>query len=335
MKTIIPIPLLIVAAMLGLGACGTTSAPLPTPTAINPAEVGMTLFADKINAEATQANINMYFTATAQIVGATQTAQQVIVNAEATQQARNDAQATANQARKDEQATAEQRRADIVATQARKDIIATAEQSHVDAQNTQSALATSTWAAMTMTAIPPHATLTQMAINNQIELNTQAVARSGLELKQQQDTNVIQWLIPTLIAVLAAMAGAIFVFNYSQVREVKNDNGDIELIVFKNQKAIRPRLLPRPVLELGPGEVLDIDPQEQAEVTKRSQAIDALAAMPIAPTQAGVTNFNSTFAPKPEPRFGLLGEGDMPPAELINSDAIKAIEGDWKDINDK
>lgn len=320
------IMLLFVLLMIVSLACAENTAPLATPTVAgpNPAEIAATMLANQVGAAATSQSVNLQLTATAYVIVATQTAQQASAYAIATQQARRDAEATS-----------EQKRSDIAATQQRKDIEATAIQSHIDERNTQSALATQPWDDMTKAAVYPHATLTQMAVNNAIVINTQDVARSGLQLKQQQDTNVIQWLVPTSLAVLAGIVGAAFVFNRAQLREIKDEDGNVELLILKNQKAIRPRLMPRALLELGEDDIIDVPAAEQAEVVKRAQAIDALAAMPIAPTQAGVQNFNATFwQQKQDPRFALLSEGDMPPAELLNTESLKSIEGDWKDSNE-
>jgi len=105
------------------------------------------------------------------------------------------------------------------------------------------------------------------------------------------------------------------VMRYSRVREVKNDDGDIELVLI-DDKAIRPRLLPEPVIVLDGEEVKAVpitDRAEQAEVTRRAQAVDALKNMPVNPTGQAAQTFNKFFdQPQTRPQIEVLEDGKLP-----------------------
>jgi hypothetical protein len=292
-------------------------------------------------AEATAQIVGLQFTATAQIIGQTATSQAIGTAEAVTQQARIDAQATSDQARQDAQATQSRADADARATQQRIDADATAEQQRRDAQSateqalvfmqqTQSADATSTFTAMTMTAIPPHATLTQIAVNNEIALATKDVEKAELDLQQARDTNKIAWAIPLLVALGLMAMGAIWIWRESRWKVIKNDDGDVLGFGFHEQY-INPHTLPGPVLDLKTKTMpMLIDGATQKEIILNEQKIRAIAAIPISPSAGGAQAFNMAFS-STEPRFGMLEEGDSPPAEVMTPEAMEAIEGDWKD----
>jgi hypothetical protein len=245
-----------------------------------------------------------------------------------------DMEARATQARMDMDAQATQAFLAMQATQARDD--ANAKQARIDAQSTSDSLSTATFTVMTLTAIPPHATLTQIAVNNAIVVSTQEVERSALSLKQQRDTNVIQWLFPIILAIGLSIGLALYFWNQSQVRVEKNEDGDVDVIIFKNQKAFKPELFAHPMLDLRTNEMpLLTDSNTQAEVTRRAQAIKALAAMPVHPTANGTGAFNDVFSTsqKREDAFEIIEGDTMPPAGLLDGEALKSLDHDWKEAN--
>jgi hypothetical protein len=330
-----------------------TVVPTPTP---NAGEIALAMMQKQMSANATAQYVGLNFTATAQILGATATQQQLIINAQGTEQARVDANATSEQQRQDAAATSEQRRVDAQSTQARIDSDARATQAFIDAQSTQAradadtlqarvdavstqdALSTATFTSLTLTAIPPHATLTQLAVNNQIAISTQEVERSALSLKQARDTNVIVWLTPIIIAVFAAIVGAFWIYNQGRVREIRDEDGNVDVFIFDNRTATKPSLLTGPVLDLRSNTMpMLAAPKVQEEVTRRAQAIKALAAMPVQPTVSGAGAFNSAFT-IPQSRndaFEIIDDDDTPPAGLLDAEALKATEQDWKEANEK
>lgn len=297
-----------------LTACAT---PAPTP---NPAEVGLTMFADRVNAEATQMAVNSVFTATAQVYGLTATVQAAGTQEAVTQQARIDAQATADQNRADVQATADQRRMDAQATQARMDI-----------ESTQQAQATANAFAMTQAVAPTHNYWTQQAVEQQIVIGTNAVELSNLEVKQQQQTNTIDWAIPTLGAIGLTITAVVYVLRHSRTREIKNENGDIEMVIFDNAKAIKPALMAKPVLMIEAMTMPDVSsPADQRAVTERAQMIQALAVMPVNTSNAAAGAFNQYFSQAKEQPYDIV-DTDALPAGLVDVEALKSMEGDWKE----
>jgi hypothetical protein len=323
---------LLIVLVLLLTACNET--PVPTP---NPAEVALTLLADKVNAEATQAVVNMRFTATAQMFGITATQQQIYLQATATEQARVDIAATAAQTRRDAQATAEQKRLDIQATQQRIDADATQEQARLDVIATQQAGSTATAGVMTMTAIPPAATLTQIANEQNIILANNQVQLSNLQVEQQSQKNTPEWVIPYLL-LFGLVAGVLwYVKSQSRVREVKNEDGDVELLIIDHTRAIRPRLLAGPVLDLN-GEVsmpMLTAPSEQAKVTERAQAVEAIKNMPTSTTPQAAQTFNKYFGTQQQDLpFEIIDAEETPPAGLLDGETLKSLNKDWKEAKD-
>lgn len=342
--------------ILLLTACQTPSAAGVTPTATpNPGEIALQMMQQQMAANATSQVVGLNFTATAQILGSTATAQQLVVEAQWTEQARADAVSTSEQKRTDTQSTAVQQQKEAQATQSRIDSDARATQSYIDAQATQAradadahqaridavatsdSLATATFTSMTLTAIPPHATLTQMAVNNQIVMSTQDVERAALSLQQQRDTNVIQWLLPIIgVSFLLVVAG-LYAYNLSRVREIRDEDGNVQVFIFDNKTATMPALMTGPVLDLKTTTMpLLTSAGEQADVTKREQAIRALRAMPVSPTASGVTAFNDAFStpPKRDDAFEFIEYEDQPPLGLLDSEALKATDHDWKAANE-
>jgi len=331
--------LLIILAFL-LTACST---PAPTP---NPAEVGLTMFANKINAEATQMALNSVFTATAQVYGLTATVQASGTQEAVTQQARIDAQATAEQNRADAQATSDQRRMDAQATQqrmdadatqaqARRDMEAQATQARMDIEATQQAQATANAFMMTQAVAPTHNYWTQQAVEQQIIIGTNAVELSNLEVQQQQQTNTIDWAAPLSFAVFFTLAAAVAVFIFLQTREIKDDDGRTRVIITKG-KMIKPDLFTGPLLDIEAMTMpLLTSSAEQSRVTERAQMVDALSVMPVNTTNTAASAFNQYFSQAKEKPYDIVDVEALPPSGLIDPEALKSIEKDWKDANDE
>ncbi len=323
--------------VLFLTACGT---PAPTP---NPAEVGMTMFADKINSEATQARIDSIFTATAQVYAVTATYQaagtQIAVTQQAagtqeavTQQARMDAQATADQRRTDAQATQQRMDADATQAQARRDMEIQATQMRLDIESTQQAQATANAFMMTQSVVPTHNLWTQQAVEQQIIIGTNQVELSNLEVQQQRDTNTVDWAAPLLFTVFLTLTAAVIAFIYFQTREIKDEDGRTRVFI-TNGKAVRPDLFTGPLLDLRTMDMpLLAPPAEQARVTERAQMVDALRVMPVTTSPNAAAAFNSAFtSTSREQPYDVIDADALPPANLIDAEALKSIEQDWKE----
>lgn len=296
-----------------------TASPTVTP---NPGEIALQMIQQQMAAEATSQVVGLQLEATRQVVQATATEHQRVIYAGMTEQARRDAVSTA-----------EQKRADIAATQARLDMVAATEQAREDIRETQIALATATYTSMTETAIPPHATLTQIARVNEIAIQQNEVEQSNLDLKQAQDTNVIEWAVPLAVVAALLVGFGAHTWYQNQIREVRDENGEIATIIYKNKRAVRPDLFAAPVLEL---ETLNMPalaaPQEQSEIVKRAQAIKALSVMPDMPATSAAT-FAPLFGEGRKDAFDII-EGDAAPA-LVDAEAVKALDKDWKESGDE
>jgi len=336
MKKIIPLLLSCVFFALLFASCqGYSPANVtPTPSNINPIEIAGTMMQVQLANEATQQALSMQMSATAQWVGATSTFQAVATEQAVTQQARLDAQATDAQKRIDLQATQQRIDDDAATEQARKDQVATAEQGALNVQSTQQASGTATAFVMTQTAIPPANTLTQISNEQNIQLKNNDVELSNLEVEQQRQKNTPEWLVPFLIAIAAAVVGAIYVMRYSRVREIKNDDGEVELL-FYDEKAIRPQLMSGPVIEFDKDEINM--PQltasaEQSRVTERAQAVDAIKNMPASTTSQAAQTFNKYFGSnKDDLPFEIIDAEDAPPAGLLDGETLKSLNKDWKE----
>lgn len=321
-----------------LTACGSGPTPQGTPTPTpNPAEIALQMFQQQMGAEATQQIVGLHFTATAQVVAATVTQQAVETQAAITHQARMDAEATSAQERRDAQATQQRIDAESTQAQARIDAQSTADQARLDLQATQTAEQIAREFSMTQAVLPTHNLWTQQAIEQDILLATNEVELSNLAVEQQRQTNTLDWAVPMGIAILLSLALVVYVWSHSRVREIKNDDGGIELIIFDNKHAIKPHLLPKPMLTLESGDMPDMtDKQEQSDIVRREQGIRALANMPVNPTGQGAQTFNHFFGAgeKPAQPFEIVN-GETIPAGLLDSEAMKALEKDWKDANEQ
>ncbi len=348
MKSVAILGLVVIAIFL-LGVFASCSAP-SAPATPNPAEVGMTMMADKVNAEATQARLGIIFTTTAQIVGATSTQQAQYIMATGTQQARLDAEATSQQSHAWAQATSDQARRDVQATQSRIDADATQEQARRDAEATSQqarldmdatfrAAGTATAFVITQTAIPPANTYTAIANQQSIALANNNVQMSNLEVEQQRQKNTPEWVVPFLIAIIATIVGGIYAMRWSRVREVKDEDGTIRMVIFDNQRAVAPALLPGPVLTMTKEAVtmplLTATVDEQARVTERAQAVEAIKAMPQNPTSSSASAFNHYFGnDRQDVPFDVIDADDTPPAGLIDGQSMQSLNKDWKDAKD-
>lgn len=317
-KITLLIPLLFI-----LTACASPAGPTPMPTETpNSGEIALQMVQQQMAAQATQQVVGLQFTATAQVAGQTATVQAYATQAAVTQQARIDAQSTADQALRFAQAT-----------QQRIDAEATAEQARLDLYATQQAQATSTAFSMTQMVIPTHNLWTQQAVEQDIIMATNEVELSNLAVEQQQQTNTLDWAVPMGIAIFLTAGLLAYVYNHSQVREVKDADGNVQVLIYKNQQVVSPNLLPKPVLMLESVTMPDlVNSQEQSEIVRREQGVRALAAMPVNPASHAANAFNSYFA-QPEKReqpYEIV-DGASIPAELMDAEAMKSIENDWKE----
>ena len=324
--------------LLALVSCGTPASEMSvgTPTNVNPAEIAATMMQNQMAAKATEGAVSIQMSATAQIVGVTATSYAIGTEVAITQQARRDAEATAEQKRMDIQAT--QARMDLEATQvqARLDMEATAEQSRLDMQATQQAVGTATAFTITQTAIPPANTMTAIAHEQAIALANNQVELSNLAVEQQREKNTPEWVVPFLIAISLTAVTVLYVIRYSRVREIKNDDGGIELLILDGNKGIRPKLLPGPVLEFGDQITMPLltSPLEQARVTERAQAVEAISAMPASTTPQSAQTFNRYFGQRRDEMFEVIDGDELPPASLLDGETVKSLEKDWKDAHE-
>mgnify|MGYP003419049368 CR=1 FL=1 len=321
---------------LFLTGCGTANVSTLTPTATpNAGEIALSMMQSQLEANATAQQVGLQFTATAQIMAQTATAQQIVVEAGYTQQARMDAQATADQKRADAQAT--QMRMDAEATQARerRDQEIQATQMRLDIESTQQAQATANSFSMTQQVAPTHNFWTQQAVEQQIVIATNEVELSNLAVKQQQQTNTIEWAVPFSIALILAVAAVIYILRFSRVREFKNDNGDLEGVIVDGDTVVRMDLFPTPVLQLKDMTMPQLAaPADQRAVTERAQAIKALAAMPAQTTSNAAAAYSTYFSQNKEKPYDIVDVNSMPPAGLLDPEALKSIESDWKEATD-
>jgi hypothetical protein len=345
-------PFLALAVLLIASLACASSTTTPTPTPVSAAAIALTMLSDKVNAEATQQKFNSIAAITQQVEASTATQQAFFVQQTQTEQARIDAQSTSDKADANAQATAQQERHDaqatqqridaeatqqalnLQATQQRIDFESTQEQARRDLSATQQAEGTATTWSVTQAIIPTHDYWTQQAVQQDVLIATNDVELSNLKVKQQRDTNVLQWFIPMLIAIILTVALVDLARKYLKVREIKNAEGGTDAVIFDNEKMIAPKLFPKPVLELQSGEMHDVtDEKNQAEIVKRAQAVDALSVMPDHPGNNATGVFNSTFsgAPKDNLPFDVIDADEQPPAGLLDDQTLQTLRKDWKE----
>ncbi|MBI5951875.1 MAG: hypothetical protein HY865_09475 [Chloroflexi bacterium] len=324
---------LLLFAVFALTACREKAYPAGTPTATpNPGDIAMQMIQQQANALATSQVVELQLQATQQVIGATATQQQLQVYAAQTEQARVDAQATSDQSRRDAQAT--QQRIDVEATQAQAQRVmeAQATQARVDLEATQRAEATSQAWVVTAQVLPTHNLWTQQAVEQDIVKATNEVELSNLAVQQARETNRIKWQIPLLAALIVLVVGTIVILRETRWKVIKDDNGDV-VGVGHAMTYITPKLLPGPVLDIETKTIHEVtDKVTQNEVTRRAQLIEALKAMPVNPSPSGAGAFNMGFSTeKPEPPFEIV---DVVPETLMDGEAMKAADTDWRKANE-
>ena len=304
---------LILLTLLFLTSCTATAVtPIPTSTP-NAGEIALQMMQSQMEANATSQAVGLQFTATAQVIGATATANQILVEAQQTAQARRDAEATA-----------EQKRGEIAATQQRLDL-----------ESTQSANATATFVVLTLSAVPTSAALTQIANEQNIALSNNEIQRSNLAVEQQRQKNTVEWAVPFIIAFMAALVGSLFVIRYSRTREIRDEDGGVQVLILDNKNVISPKLLAGPVLDVESMTMPQlVSGAEQHEVTKRAQTIEALKAIPVEPARNALPLFGDVFgAKRQEDAFEIIEGETLPPAGLLDGEALKSLDKDWKEAN--
>ena len=75
--------------------------------------------------------------------------------------------------------------------------------------------------------------------------------------------------------------------------------------------------------------------EEQARVTERAQAVEAIKAMPQSPTSSSTNAFNHYFgSERKDLPFDVIDAEDTPPAGLIDGQALSSLNKDWKEAKD-
>lgn len=340
MKKRIAIILILGIFLLAVAGCmpPVPTTPITTPTVISPGEVALTMISQKVNAEATQMAVNVQFTATAQVIGVTVTAQARADGLATAEQQRRDAQATAAKEQAWAVATEQQRRQDAAATQARMDAVSTAEQAERNVIGTATAQQQNYYNGMTQQVLPTHAAWTQQAVEQAQIIATNEVELSNLQVVRQQKSNLLQAFGPYTVAAIAIVVAAVVMLRYSLAREFKNEEtGVIEAVFLTDQKKmVRPQLLPGAVLDLSgkePTVPLLTDAANQADIVRRAQGVEAIRSIPpnTSPQVLGDVMSGILGTSAPTPRFEILDATDAPPASLLDVEALKSLEQDWKE----
>ena len=317
---------IILLTFLFLTSCAGAATPLPIPPTPTPnaGEIALQMMQSQMEANATSQAVGLQFTATAQVIAATATANQMIFNGQQTEQARRDEVATAEQAQMNAEATAIQKRNEIAATQQRLDI-----------ESTQSSNATATFVVLTLSAVPTSAALTQIANEQNIALSNNEIEQSNLAVEQQRQKNTVEWAAPFIIAFMAALVGAVFVIRYSRTREIRDEDGGVQVLILDNKNVISPKLLAGPVLDVEEMKMPQlVSGTEQREVTMRAQTIEALKSIPVDPSRNGKMLFDDVFGTKKQEEAFEIIEGEtLPPAALLDGEALKSLDKDWKEAN--
>jgi hypothetical protein len=109
-----------------------------------------------------------------------------------------------------------------------------------------------------------------------------------LAVERQRIKNKADAILPWTLVIAALIVAGGMAYSSSKYREAKrNPDGTFNLPMFRTEKGwslFRPELLPMPAATVGDDGVIEYqapdDREEQAEVTRRNQAVDALRALP-------------------------------------------------------
>jgi hypothetical protein len=174
-----------------------------------------------------------------------------------------------------------------------------------------------------------------MANQQAIILQNNEIQQSNLEVEQQRQKNTVEWAMPFIIAFMAALVGAVFVIRYSRTREIRDEDGGVQVLVLDNKNVISPKLLAGPVLDVQAMTMPQlVDPAEQRTVTMRAQTVEALKAIPVDPSKNAMPLFADVFGQKKqEDAFEIIEGETLPPAGLMDGEAVKSLDKDWKEAN--
>jgi len=314
---------------LSLAACS-GSAVTPTVDELNPA---VEFLVEVQRAEATGESIK----ATQMWIGGQLTATQQVKDAHATEsfaavtQMAFAAETTAtHEAFSAHQASTEQAVAvERVNTQQAWAVTVTAQVRGTETAVPQTATANAINAAYTQQSYQSTATMAQaygVAQATSANAGAQSVVYA---LERERITNNTRAIVPWLAFIVAIALVSVLAIRASRVRVVQKDAFGAWPGLVVDGKAMdmdtstSMRQLPDGSIEFKQGST------SMTEQTKKVQIVRAL------PAQSGSkADLESIFPLQREPRFGLLGEGEYPPAELLNPEALKVIEADWKDEKD-
>lgn len=144
-------------------------------------------------------------------------------------------------------------------------------------------------------------------------------------LERERITNNTRAIVPWLAFIVAIALVSVLAIRASRVRVVQKDAFGAwpGLVVDGKAMDMDTSTSMRQLLD-GSIEFKQGSPA-MTEQAKKVQVVRAL------PAQGGAnTDLENIFPTQKEPRFGMLGEGEYPPVELLNPEALKVIEADWK-----
>ena len=254
----------------------------PTPGESNTVDLAATMLYDQLAANATEQAIKQEQLQREAAMSATA----ISIQTTATYRAEMDAKATQG-AR--EMATASAAAQFATATQQAYIIEATASK---DAWNAQATATERSWSATATTDAQMHALEVEAMITQQaadtIRLEGES-AQIALAVERQRIKNKADAILPWSLVIVAIIIAGAWMYSASKFKEAsRNPDGTFNLPLLRSKigwTILRPELLP-----VGAASINDADgvihyqayddPEQQAETTRRAQAVDALRALP-------------------------------------------------------
>lgn len=217
------------------------------------------------------------------------------------------------------QQTAEARVAIENTSVASTSIAAIATNDYVHRVNDQN---TAVAAAATNAVLPTHAIWTQNAVYVIQTVEQGNAEKVALAVKRQETKNILDALLPWTLVVIAVYVLGKGLFKWLRQRvHQRDEHGRQPLITIEddagNTNIIKPEILPKAITSIsatGAVRAYELTSgEEQADINRRNQAVDALAVLPTPYAQQGTKIMNAEFGRGTPPRvnIGTSGTPDM------------------------
>lgn len=230
------------------------------------------------------------------------------------------------------QQTAEARAAIEATSVSNTQVAAIATNEYVHKVNNEN---TAVAAAATNAVLPTHAIWTQNAVYVIQTVEQGNADKVALAVKRQETKNMLDALAPWSLVIVAAYVLGKGLFKWLKHRTyARDEHGRQPLLTIEddqgNVKIIKPEILPKSIVSISAtGNVQSYEltnENEQADINRRAQAVDALAVLPTPYAQQGAKIMNAEFGRGTAPRVNFHDLKDQNLGPVLDEADSKFLE---------